>query len=117
MKTRNVLVSTAASFALLASTVVATGNAQPLSHLLHLHPGDLSQADNRVSLRLYNDGSLFKELSVDGKNYTLMTHQTLDIKAPAGTAVYAASNMALHHRGDIVLTVEPTMQNARIVLQ
>ena len=117
MKTRTVLVSTIASFAIFASTAVASSNAQPLSHLFHLHPKVSALQDDRISVRLYNDRGNFKEVMVNGQSYTVLSHQVLHITAPVGTPVYVGANVPLHHRGDVLFTVAPEMQNQQIALR
>jgi hypothetical protein len=85
----------------------------PFTKLVHLHPRP-AQADNRISVMLYNNGAAFQDVQVDGHFYTVYAHHTLEVKAPAGTVVYAASRSFSHQRGDTILEVTPKVENQRI---
>jgi hypothetical protein len=99
------------SLAVLALSASAVMN--PITHLVHMHPRP-AQADNRVSVVLYNNGNSFQDVKVDGHFYTVNAHHTLEVKAPAGTVVYAASRTFSHRRGDAILEVTPKVENQRI---
>jgi hypothetical protein len=94
----------------------AVANAWPLGRLFHLHPGASQSADSRVSLRIYNKGESFQDVRIDGQVYTVMTHQSLEIKAPVGTTVYAASTGFGHRKGDLLLAVAPEMTGKAIFI-
>jgi hypothetical protein len=96
------------SLAVLALSASAVVN--PFTNLVHLHPRP-AQADTRVALTLYNNGSSFQDVKIDGHFYTVSAHHTLEVKAPAGTVVYAGSRTASHQRGDAILEVTPKVNH------
>ena len=99
------------SLAVLALSASAVVN--PFTNLVHMHPRP-AQADNRISVVLYNNGNSFQDVKVDGHLYTVNAHHTVGIKAPAGTVVYAASRTFSHQRGDAILEVSPKVENQKI---
>ena len=72
--------------------------------------------DTRVYVTLVNQSSLFRDVKIDGRNYTMMPHELLGVKAPAGTVVYAASSFARIHRGDPLVALTPSLDHSRITL-
>ena len=99
----------------LALAATASTSAYALPHFtgLHRHPA-ASQQDARVNIHLYNRAPMFRDVKVEGKVYTVLPHQTLTIKAPAGTAIYTESTGGLHRKGDLLFAVDPRMQNATL---
>ena len=91
--------------------------ASPIAKLLHLHPRASKAEDSRVIVQVYNKGLEFQDLNVDGHTYTVRPHCWLTIKAPAGTAVYAASTGFGHRKGDLLFALTPQMKNATVTLQ
>ena len=100
----------------LALAATASTSAYALPHFfgLHRHLAASRQLDTRVNLYLYNKGPMFRDVKVDGQVYTVLPHQTLTIKAPAGTAIYTESTGGLHRKGDLLFAVDPRMQNATL---
>ena len=72
---------------------------------LHLHPHSSSVADNRAILKVRNSGESFKEVVVLGETYTVGSRETITIKAPVGTVVYAGGCVPMHRRGDVIAVV------------
>ena len=101
------------SLAVLAMS--ASAAISPLSSLVHLHP-HRAQTDDRISLTLYNKAFSFRDITVDGHTYTVEPQHELWIKAPAGTAVYAASRSPTHRRGDLLLEVTSKLNKQMIDL-
>ena len=99
------------SLAVLALSASAVVN--PFTNLVHLHPRP-AQADNRISLTLYNNTVGFRDVTIDGHTYTVLEHHTLQVKAPAGTVVYAGSRSPEYHRGDAILEVTPKVGNQTV---
>ena len=99
------------SLAVLAMS--ASAAVSPFSHLIHMHPHAVA-VDSRVRVMIYNKSESFCDLNVDGKTYTVLAHHALEVKAPAGTVVYAASNMPFKKKGDAVLEVKSEMNNRQI---
>jgi hypothetical protein len=92
----------------------ATANAWTLGRLLHLHPSAAKSQDTRISVQVFNKGVGLQDLKVDGHIYTVLSHEALTIKAPAGTAVFAASPGYRHRKGDLLFAVTPEMKDAKI---
>jgi len=99
------------SLAVLAMS--ASAAVPPFSHLVHMHP-HTKPVDNRINVTLYNQSPSFCELTVDGKTYTVMSHERLYIKAPAGTVVYAATSLPFTKRGAEVLELTDKVDNQKI---
>jgi len=97
-----------------AAMAPATAHAAPFGWFAHLHPGGSRGADSRVSFIAYNKAPIFQDVKIDGHFYTVLPHQSLMIKAPAGTAIYAESAGAGHKRGDLLIAVTPQMQNKTV---
>ncbi len=93
----------------------ASAAVSPFSHFVHMHP-HTAQADDRVSLTLYNKSANFRDVQVDGKTYTVLSHSMLLIKAPAGTVVFTRTTMPFHKAGDALLQVTPKLNNQKVVI-
>ena len=99
------------SLAVLALSASAVVN--PFTNLVHLHPRP-AQADTRISVVLYNNGLAFQDVKIGDHLYTVNARHTLEVKAPAGTVVYAASKSSSHQRGDAILEVTPKVGNQTV---
>jgi hypothetical protein len=100
------------SFAVLALSAAV---ANPFTNLVHMHPRP-AQADTRINLVLYNSSPSFRDVTIDGKIYTVSSHHTMEVKAPAGTVVYAGSPSFTHKRGDAILQVTPKVNHQQFNL-
>ncbi len=100
---------------LLAVAMSASAVVTPLSNFIHLHP-HAAQPDTRISVTLYNNANLFRDVKVDGHIYTVTPQHSITIKAPAGTVVYADSRMYQHRRGDVLMEVTPQANHTRFDL-
>jgi hypothetical protein len=106
--------SSLAVIALAASAVVPSASAAPsLGSLVHLHPHTL---DSRVNVSLVNKSYTFIDVKIKGETYTVRSHETLFVKAPAGTVVYSNSFMPNHKVGDALLSITPAINNTHVVL-
>ena len=99
------------SLAVLAMSASAAMN--PFTNLVHMHPRP-AQTDNRVTITLLNKSIGLREVKVGDQIYTVLMDHSLDIKAPVGTVVYAASRTLTHHRGDPIVVVTPEL-NRRVL--
>ena len=99
--------------AVIVSPTVA--RAASFAGFFHLHPQPAAP-DNRVTFSLYNEAVTARDVTVNGKTYTVERHHMLEIKAPVGTRVYAASKEVSHARGSVLVEVTPAIQNHRIVV-
>ena len=104
------------SFALVLGAAAFTStSAYALPHFgVHRHPSDGN--DTRVSMVIHNKGSFFRDVKIDGHMYTLLPDQSLAVKAPEGTVVYAGSTGALHRRGDLLFAVSRTMDHKTVTI-
>ena len=100
-----------AALALVVGAAISSAStAYALPHFgIHAHPAD--PTDTRVVLDLYNKGNMFRDVKVNGKVYTILPNQSVTIKAPQGTPVFINSTGALHHKGDLLFSVDPSMKN------
>jgi len=92
----------------------AGANASGISKLLHMHPKAAQTGEARIVVTVYNRGALFQDVKVDGKVYTVLPHQALEIKAPNGTPVYANSTGAGYNKGDLLFSINPSMKGATV---
>ena len=93
----------------------ASAAVSPFSNLIHLHPHAAS-ADTRVMVTLVNGSNGFRDVKVAGQVYTVLSHRTITIKAPVGTVVYAASRTPSYKCGDVMMEVNPKLDNQKIVM-
>ena len=99
----------------LALTAASTpAVAAPPFGFIHLHSHAV--ADTRIHVTFYNGATLFRDVEVNGQVYTVSSHQWLDVKAPAGTVVYAASSASGYRKGDALVSLTPQIDNTRITL-
>lgn len=70
--------------------------------------------DGRVFVTLVNKGVEFRDVKIDGHKYTLQPKDSLTVKGPVGTVVYADSKWGKYHRGDTLLALTPTMDHTRV---
>ena len=99
--------SSLAILAIAAAVAPVNANAWPLGKVFHLHPATERAQDARITVQLINKGILSQDVKVDGRVYTVMPHEGITIKAPAGTPVYAASAGMGHRNGDLLVAVAP----------
>lgn len=116
LRVTRVFGSSVAVLVLAGALAPIAAQASPLGRLLHLHPGAAQSQDIRISVRLYNRGHLFQDVKVGDKVYTVMPHQSIRIKAPAGTAVYADSTGQGHRKGDLLFAVSAQVKDSTITL-
>ena len=102
------------SLAVIAMSASAAIN--PFSNLVHMHPRS-AQPDTRVSITLRNKAITFQDVKIGDQIYTVQANRTLNVKAPVGTVVYAASSTGTRHRGDAILEVTPALNNQIVNLR
>jgi hypothetical protein len=91
----------------------ASALVNPLSNLVHMHPRP-AQLDTRVSVVLTNSTGLFRDVKIGGKVYTVEAHRILNVKAPTGTVIYAASRSITHRRGEAIVELKPELNERAI---
>jgi hypothetical protein len=100
-------------FAVIVAPTVA--RAASFAGIFHLHPQPAAP-DNRITFSLYNEAVTDRDVTVAGKTYTVERHHMLEIKAPVGTRVYAASQEVSHARGSVLVEVTPAIDHQRIIV-
>jgi hypothetical protein len=101
------------SFTLLALSICTVASASAAAMTTH-NRRPTHAKDARVNVTLVNQSTLFRDVKIDGRNYTVMPHELLAIKAPAGTVVYAASSFGRIHRGDTLVALTPSLDHSRV---
>lgn len=92
------------------AAVSSTSSAYALPHFgIHQHPADPNDA--RILVDVYNKSESFRDVMIEGHVYTVLPHHTLTIKAPEGTPVYTETTGAMHHKGDLLFSVDRSMKN------
>jgi len=109
-----IFASSLAMLVMAGASAPASAHAAQFGRFLHLHPGGSHAQDPRVSFIAYNKGPMFQDVKIDGHVYTVLSHHSLLIKAPAGTAIYAESTGLGHKRGDLLLAVAPGMKDKTV---
>ena len=92
----------------------AAANAWPMGKRTPPDPGAARSQGARISVQVYNKGQISQDIKVEGQVYTVQPHQSLTIKAPAGTVVYADSTGNGYSKGDVLFTFMPTMKGATV---
>lgn len=72
--------------------------------------------DARVYVTLENKSSWFRDVTIDGRKFTVMPGDTLAVTAPAGTTLYAASPFERYRKGEAFLKLTPEMNRQRVKL-
>jgi hypothetical protein len=93
----------------------ASAAINPFSHLVHMHPRS-AQPDNRISIVLSNTSVGFRDVKIGGQVYTVQAHRTMDVKAPAGTVIYAVSPELSYRRGDAIVELTPQLDHKTVTL-
>jgi hypothetical protein len=114
LRTNRISATAFAIFLAAGAFAPSVANAWPLGHSLHLHPQTAKTTDTRVSLRVYNKAEIFQDVKIADKVYTVMPHQYLAIKAPAGTAVYAESTGFGHRKGELLFAVNQSLKGGTV---
>ncbi len=100
--------------ALLLFAGTAPLQAQLLPHVHHVH-ATFAAADSRLTVTVRNEAEHFRDVRIAGHVYTVMPNHILIVTAPAGTLIYAASNMSPQHsKGSVLASVEPGQDTIRI---
>ena len=102
------------SFTLLALSICTVASASAAATTSNRRPTHAKDA--RVNVTLINQSTLFRDVKIDGRNYTVMPHELLAIRAPVGTVVYAASSFGRIHRGDPLVALTPSLDHSRVTL-
>jgi hypothetical protein len=71
----------------------------------------------RVYVTLVNKATWFRDVTIDGRTYTVLPNEMLAVKAPVGTMVYAGSEFGRYHRGDALLELTPSLDNSRVSIK
>lgn len=99
----------------LALLLAAAMPVAPTSNPIHLHPRVKVQ-DDRIAFVLTNPTGGFRDVKIDGRTYTIGSHQTLGIKVPAGTVIFSASRSFSHRVGEVLFEVTAIQNHTNIRL-
>lgn len=105
------------SLAIILSLAVPAANAWPLGRLFHLHPAAASAKDSRVSFQLYNKSGIIQDIEINGRRYSLMPRSGLGITAPEGTQVISQTAGLGHNRGDVLFSVQRSLQSDTVMIR
>lgn len=94
----------------LSACTVASASAAGTNHDLRAP----HQKDTRVFVTLVNKGVTFRDLKINGHQYTLQPNELLTVRGPVGTPVYAASSFGKFHRGDMLMALTASMDHSRV---
>ena len=95
----------------LSACTVASASAAGTNHDLREH-----KKDTRVFVTLVNKSPVFRDVKIDGRNYTLLPNELLTVKGPTGTVVYAGSAFGNCRRGDALVALTPSMDHTRVAI-
>ena len=102
----------------LAALVLAVNVLAPATTVSPIAPAALrKQVDTRVTIKLANVANGFRDVTIAGHEYEIPAHQLLDVKAPAGTAVYAASRTPEFKRGDLMVALTPEIDKTTVTVR
>ena len=96
----------------LSACTIASASAADTNHHLQLE----HKKDTRVFVTLVNKSVTFRDVTIDGRSYTMLPNDLLTVKAPAGTVVYAGSAYRKYHRGDALVALTPSMDHSRVAI-
>lgn len=95
------------------SVAPITAHALPIDTPVALHASE-KQNQKLIAVHVCNKGEQMQDVKVADQTYTVKPHDTVVIKAPSGTAVYAASTGTGHQKGDLLFTVTPDLKGATV---
>jgi len=113
-KTIRTIVSSLAVLLVAGAMAPVAANAWSLGNKANPDKSATQTQQKSISVQVYNKGQASQDLKVEGKVYTVPSHQTITIKAPLGTAVYADSTGAAYQKGDVLFTFMPAMKDATV---
>lgn len=73
-----------------------------------------ARGNDRVSVHLVNRGDDVQDIKVDGHIYLVKAHDSVEVKVPAGSIVYAAGKSARYQEGDKLITITPAMKDTTV---
>jgi hypothetical protein len=90
-------------------------DAASLGRILHLHPGSPHPVEGRITVVLFNNRAMFREVKIDGRNYAVMPHHAISVTALPGTQVLSAGPGAARP-GEVLVTLDRSVKDATIYL-
>lgn len=110
MRITRILATSAAS--LLVAGALTAAYASPLPHPgIHQHP---ALSKDSITVNIYNKGDAAQDLKIDGRVYSLKPHESITVKVPAGTQVFAAGPGPGIHEGDMLFAVTAALKDATV---
>jgi hypothetical protein len=113
LQIKRVFMGSLAALLIAGSVSPIVAHALPIGSALQLHASE-KQNQKLIAVHVYNKGEQLQDVKVDEQTYTVKPHDTVVIKAPSGTAVYAASAGTGHQKGDLLFTVTPDLKGATV---
>jgi len=101
---------------ILSAALAITSLLSPFASFAH-HKTPNAEKDTRVSLFIRNDSQTFHDLKIDGHSYSLLAHESIFVKAPVGTVIFADSRFGKFRAGDPLLTVSAALNDDHVGLQ
>ncbi|HWB31563.1 MAG TPA: hypothetical protein VG714_00155 [Acidobacteriaceae bacterium] len=77
----------------------------------------LARGKQQINVHIANKSDEAQSIKVDGRVYTVKPHQSMEVKVPVGSVVYAAGNSTYHQDGDKLITVTPQLKDGTINLE
>ncbi|CAN5483256.1 hypothetical protein BH10ACI4_BH10ACI4_30820 [soil metagenome] len=111
MRSKFAAVSLALTLATFAVSSVA--EAAPLPKVFHLHP---NTSDSRVHFVVFNRAVRAYDVRIGDHVYSVKPHYVLNITAPTGTGVYAATDMATYKNGELLQEIKATDKSKILIL-
>ena len=105
------------TFVVALSLFTASAYAWPLGRLFHLHPDAASAKDDRVYFGLYNKSGIVQDVTIGDQKYSLKPNSGITVTAPTGTEVISQTIGLGHKKGDLLLTVQPTLRNDTVLIR
>jgi hypothetical protein len=104
-----------AIFILVGAITPVAANAASFGRILHLHPGSAHAADGRITVVLFNNSAMFREVKIDGRNYTVLPRHAISVTASLGTQVISAGP-GNARPGEVLVTLDRSVKDATIYL-
>ena len=105
------------TFAIALSLLTTSAHAWPLGRMFHLHPDAASAKDARVYFGLYNKSGIIQDVTIGDQKYSLMPNSGMTVTAPTGTEVISQTIGPGRKKGDLLLTVQPTLRNDTVLIR
>jgi hypothetical protein len=114
LRIHRVLASSLAVVLVAGTMSPIAANAWPLGSKAHLHPGSNDASAVLIAVQFHNKGNSEQAVKVNGTVYSVPASQSITIKAPAGSQVYADTAGQGYNKGDVLYTVRGDLKAATV---